>query len=76
MVFHNSRDNMDVTLGSSVCAAILIALIIRKRQRRRRKRTIWVREWIRSRYKYGAYYQLMRELRAIDVSMHWLPKLC
>ena len=40
VVFHNcekSRDNMDVTLGSSVCAAILIALIIRKRQRRRRK---------------------------------------
>eukprot|EP00731_Ephydatia_muelleri_P013973 Em0007g1283a len=48
------------------------ALIIRKRQRRR-KRSIWVREWIRRRHKYGAYHHLMRELervQAMDVSSY------
>ena len=62
--------DVDVTMGRAACAAVIIALIIRKRQRRRRKRSIWVREWIRRRHKYGAYHQLMRELQAMDVSSY------
>ena len=33
---------------------------------RRRKQTVWVREWVRNHQRYGAYHQLVQELRLGD----------
>ena len=49
----------------SVCG-VIIALTLMKMHHRRRKRTVWVREWVRNRQRYGAYHQLVQELRLGD----------
>ena len=49
----------------SVCA-LVIAIIMKRRRKRRRKRKIWTRDWVRNRQKYGAYHQLLQELRISD----------
>ena len=28
----------------------------------------WMREWLRKRYKYGSYYQLLKEVQLLDIS--------
>lgn len=52
-----------------VCA-VIVATIMRRKHRRRRKQTVWTREWIRNRQKFGAYHQLLQELRLSDVSSY------
>ena len=49
----------------SVCA-LVIAIIMKRRRKQRRKRKIWTRDWVRNRQKYGAYHQLLQELRISD----------
>ena len=47
--------------------ALVIAVVLRRRQRRRRNRPIWTREWILNREAQGAFHQLMREIRLLDI---------
>ena len=45
---------------------VIIALALMKLCCRRRNRTVWVREWVRNLQRYGAYHQLVQELRLGD----------
>ena len=49
----------------SVCA-LVIAIIMKKRRKKSRNRIIWTRDWVRNCQKYGAYHQLLEELRLSD----------
>lgn len=51
-----------------VCSVIIATLLIKKKKKlhARRNRTIWTRHWILNRPKYGAYHQLINELRLSD----------
>ena len=42
---------------------VVIAISLRWSRRIRRNRRVWVREWVRNRPQFGAYHQLVQELR-------------
>ena len=52
---------MEDSLIKGACG-VIVAVVIKKR-RKHRNRTIWTREWIRNRPRFGAYHQLLQELR-------------
>ena len=50
---------------------VVIALLLKKRSRRHsRNRKVWVREWVKNRQRFGAYHQLVQELRLADSSTY------
>ena len=60
----------DVSMSVGACG-IIIALLLKKRCRRHHKhRTVWARQWIRNRQRFGAYHKLVRELRLADGSTY------
>lgn len=65
--FNQKMADTDLMLGA--CGAIL-AIILRRRRKRRRNRTVWTREWIKKRQRFGAYHQLLQELRLSDTSSY------
>lgn len=64
--FNKMADSTE-TVGA---CAVIVAILAKRRRRRRRKRTLWTREWIRNRQKFGVYHQLLQELRLTDVSSY------
>ena len=63
-------DSVDNATAVAMCGlAVSTVLIMRKRQNQR-NRKIWAREWILGWERHGAYYQLMHELCAMDVSSY------
>ena len=61
---------MEVEAGF-VAASLLIILLNKWRRRRLDKQTsVWVKEWINRRKKYGAYHSLMKELTQEDISSY------
>ena len=46
--------------------AVIVSVVVSRARRRRRNRRIWTREWIQARSRYGAYHQLLQELRLGD----------
>ena len=54
----------------TLCAASIVAVILKRHRRKQNKRTIWSREWLKQRTSFGAYYTLMAELRNLDVSSY------
>ena len=54
-----------------VIATVLLVLVVKRRKLRRkgRNRSVWVREWIRNRDRYGAYHHLLQEL-ALDTTSY------
>ena len=58
----------------SLCAASVVAVLMRRRQRKGEKN--WTREWLKNRTYFGAYYTLLAELRNLDVlSYRFLSRL-
>ena len=57
----------DVLVGT---CGIIVAVLMKKRRRRRRNRTVWTRDWIKKRQQFGAYHQLLQELRLSDVTSY------
>ena len=54
-------------MAEEVCVGgLVVALVLKRRQRRHRKRTVWCREWLQKRQKYGVYHQLLQELQLAD----------
>ena len=58
----------DVVMKLSLCALSVVAIIMKRRQKRQKPRKILTREWLRNRTIFGAYYNLLGELRNLDVS--------
>ena len=58
-----------VTLGASL---VIVAVLLKRscRKRKTRKRRVWVRDWIRNRQSFGAFHQLVQELRMADTSTY------
>ena len=54
----------------SLCAASVVAVIMRCRQRRRKKRKIWTQEWLKNKTYFGAYYTMLAELGNLHVSSY------
>jgi len=61
-------ESPDVYLQIGLAEAINIHTIIKRRRKRRRNRVIWVRQWISNRDTFGAYNNLMTQLRNCDSS--------
>ena len=55
----------DPTVFLAACGVVAYVLL-RRARRRRRNRTVWVRDWIRSRPRHGAFHSLVQELRLGD----------
>ena len=49
---------------------VVIAIVMARRRRKRRNRTVWVRDWIKSRPAQGTYHQLLKELLISDRSSY------
>ena len=49
---------------------IILAFAIKEQHKRRRNRMFWTREWILNRPQYGAYHQLLNELRLSDAASY------
>lgn len=50
---------------------VVVTILAKKRRERRRNRAIWTRQWILNRPQYGAYHQLINELRLSDQISYW-----
>ena len=53
---------MEEDLAKIGACGVIIAVTLMKMHYRHRRRTVWVREWVRNRQRYGAYHQLFQEL--------------
>ena len=49
-----------------IYGVFIAAALVMKNRRKRRNRAIWTKQWILNRPKYGAYHQLINELRSLD----------
>lgn len=52
---------------------LLVVLLIKRLRRRRvskRKHKYWVRPWLQNRQGYGAYHQLLQEMKMLDTSSY------
>lgn len=56
-----------VTVGA---CGVVVALLLKRSRRNHWNRTLWVREWIRNQQQFGAYHQLVQELRLADDSTY------
>ena len=55
-------------MDNSVLIAATVAFLVKKsRNKKRKRRTIWVKDWLKQRYRNGAYNNLIKELRLSDV---------
>ena len=54
----------------SLCAASVVAVIMKRRKKGRKNRKTRTREWLKSRTSFGAYDTLLAELRNLDVSSY------
>jgi hypothetical protein len=61
-----SKSDEDEIIVNVGIAAATAWYILSKRRRRRRNRKIWIRQWIRTRATFGAYNNLMLQLRCTD----------
>ena len=59
--FHKMAD----PLLAGACA-VIVSVLVKRARRRRRRREVWTREWIQARSSFGAYHQLLQELRLGD----------
>ena len=66
--FWREVEMADVVMKLSLCALSVVAIIMKRRQKRQKPRKILTREWLRNRTIFGAYYNLLGELRNLDVS--------
>ena len=46
-----------------LCAASIVAVIMKCRKKDEKNRKTWTREWLKNRTSFGAYYTLLAELR-------------
>ena len=53
-------------LDVMVACSLTILTTIKRRRRKRRNRVIWVRSWVRNRMQFGAYNNLLVQLRNTD----------
>ena len=49
-----------------VCGLIIAIMLRQRRRRRKKKRNVWTRQWILNRPRFGAFHQLVQELRLTD----------
>ena len=60
-------DEASVTIGA--CGVVVAILLKRTHVKRNsRESRVWVRQWIKNRPNFGAYHQLVQELRMADES--------
>ena len=55
------------TCSAGACGGVIALMLKRLRRRRKtRKRKMWVRNWIKNQPSFGAFHQLVQELRMAD----------